>query len=73
MIYQKVKQYCGKNNISIAAFEKRCGIGNGTVSRWENGESNPSLSTLTKMEKATGIPVSDWISVESAEDEPGKG
>lgn len=61
MIFQKVKDYCRENNLSISSFEKLCGIGNGTVARWENDESKPALSTLEKIEKTTGIPVSMWI------------
>lgn len=61
MIFLKVKKYCEENNISISNFEKKCGIGNGTVSRWEDDASRPSLSTLEKIEKATNIPISKWI------------
>lgn len=61
MIFQKVKDYCKENNLSISSFEKLCNIGNGTVARWENDESKPTLSTLEKIERATGIPMSMWI------------
>lgn len=61
MIFQKVKDYCKENNLAISSFEKLCNIGNGTVARWENDESKPALSTLEKIEKATGIPASVWI------------
>ena len=56
MIFQKVKDYCRKNNLSISAF------GNGTVGRWENDNSKPSLQTLEKMERATGVPIIEWVS-----------
>lgn len=61
MIFQKVKDYCKENNLSISSFERLCNIGNGTVARWKNDESKPALSTLEKIEKATGIPASTWI------------
>lgn len=61
MIFQKVKAYCEENNLSISSFEKKCNIGNGTVSRWENDDSKPSLATLEKIEKGTGIPISEWL------------
>jgi transcriptional regulator with XRE-family HTH domain len=61
MIYQKVVAYCEKNCMSVSAFEKKCDIGNGTVGRWKGDFSKPSLSTLEKMQKATGIPISVWI------------
>lgn len=61
MFYEKVVDYCKKNNLSISAFENKCDIGNGTIGRWKNDDSKPSLSTLEKIENFTGIPVKDWI------------
>lgn len=61
MIFEKIKEFCYKNNISINEFEKRCGIGNGTVGRWKNDTSKPTLSTLEKIERATHIPISIWL------------
>lgn len=62
MIFEKVKKYCEDNKLSIAAFEKLCGIGNGTVARWESDESRPSLQSLEKMQQATGIGIAEWLS-----------
>ncbi|MFR1834193.1 MAG: helix-turn-helix domain-containing protein [Lachnospiraceae bacterium] len=61
MIFQRVKAYCEENNLSISSFEKKCNIGNGTISRWENDDSKPSLATLEKIEKATGIRIEEWL------------
>jgi transcriptional regulator with XRE-family HTH domain len=61
VIYDKVIEYCEKNKLSIAAFEKKCGIGNGTIGRWENNSSLPTMSTLQKMEIATKIPIRKWV------------
>lgn len=61
MVFAKVKKYCEEKKISIAAFEKLCGIGNGTVARWEQDESRPSLQSLEKMQQATGIKVTEWL------------
>lgn len=60
-IFQNIKKYCEKENITIAGFEKKCGIGNGTVDDWES--SNPSLKSLKKIVEATGIPLYEWIDV----------
>lgn len=60
-VYGKVLKYCLENQLSIAAFEKKCNIGNGTIGRWEKG-SKPSLDTLEKIEKETGITVSELVS-----------
>ncbi|MDD6571120.1 MAG: helix-turn-helix transcriptional regulator [Thermoflexaceae bacterium] len=57
MFYEKIIEYCTKNNLSIRSFEKKCNIGNGTISRWADGKSRPSLRTLEKISNATGISV----------------
>ena len=62
MIYEKIKAYCSEHDISISEFEKKCDIGNGTVGRWKDNASKPTLHSLEKIEKATEIPVSKWIS-----------
>lgn len=65
MNYSKIIEYCTKNKISISAFEKKCGIGNGTVGRWNpeiDEYSKPSLDSLQKIVNATGIPMAELIS-----------
>jgi transcriptional regulator with XRE-family HTH domain len=61
MIYKKIMEYCEKNDLSIAAFEKKCNIGNGTIRMWKKG-STPSLDTLEKIAKVTGITVAELVS-----------
>lgn len=61
MIYKKIIRYCEENNISISAFEKKCKIGNGTIGKWEKG-GKPSLDTLEKISKVTGITVAELVS-----------
>lgn len=60
MVFDRVVEYCQNAGMSISSFEKLCGIGNGAVGRWKSGVS-PSIATLSKMEKATGIPIQVWI------------
>lgn len=60
MVYQNVVNYCNNNNITISAFEKMCGIGNGVIGAWK-GENNPSISSLEKISKKTGIPIEEWL------------
>lgn len=62
MIYKKIIDYCRRNNLSVSAFEKKCGLSNGTVNGWKNG-GNPSLETLQKIVSATGIPIEEWAKV----------
>ena len=52
--------YCNQNRLSVSAFEKKCGIANGTVGKWKDG-GNPSLETLQKIVVATDIPIEEWM------------
>lgn len=62
MFYEKVASYCQENQISIMEFERKCDIGNGTVGRWKNDNSKPTVQTLSKIATATGIPLERWVS-----------
>ncbi len=61
MIFERIKEYCRVNGLSIAKFEKKCGIGNGCIKRWEDGRVNPSMASLNKIAAATGIDISRWL------------
>lgn len=61
LIYERVVEYCKKNGLTIYKFETMCNLGNGTVGRWKDGSSYPSLQTLNKIVEATGIPIEHWI------------
>ena len=60
LIYKKIMDYCNQNSLSVSAFEKKCGLTNGTVGKWKDG-GNPSLETLQKIVSATGIPIEEWM------------
>lgn len=61
-IVDNIDAYCKKNNISVKAFERQCGIYNCSVHKWRTGvNQGPTIRTLKKIEAATGIPVSTWI------------
>lgn len=47
MIYEKIKELAEKNGISIAALEKKLGIGNGTIRKWN--EVSPTLENISKV------------------------
>lgn len=61
LIFEKVMDYCKKEGLSISFFEKKCGIGNGTVSKWKDDVSKPSVATLEKIAKETKIPITEWL------------
>ena len=60
MIYNKIIKYCNENSLSVSAFEKKCGLANGTVGKWKDG-GNTSLETLHKIVLATCIPIDEWM------------
>jgi predicted transcriptional regulator len=60
LFYKKVMDYCTENNLSVMAFEKKCGLKNGTVSKWKDG-GNPRIETLNKIVTATAIPIEKWL------------
>lgn len=59
MVLERILIYCKRNDISIAAFERLCNIGNGTIKKWKY--TKPSIKSLEKIATATGIPISFWI------------
>lgn len=61
MVVDKVEEYCKNAGLTISKFEKLCGIGNGAVGKWRRRNASPSIATLAKMEKSTGIPIYMWI------------
>ena len=36
LTYERVIEYCKKEDLTISAFERFCKLGNGTVHRWKN-------------------------------------
>lgn len=59
LYYKKVEEYCKKNNIAISVFEKKCGLGNGTISGWVN--SNPRIDSLQKVATEMGISLAELL------------
>ena len=61
MIYENVKRLCEKNKTSIWALEKDCGIGNGSIGKWADGDTNPRIGTLKKIADYFGITVDELL------------
>lgn len=60
MIYKKVETYCKKSNIAISVFEKKCGLGNGTIGGWAEG-ARPRIDSLEKVATEMGITVAELL------------
>lgn len=59
MIFEKIETWCKENGTSVAALEKKCGLGNATIRGWET--SNPRIDSLKKVSDVTGIPLEELI------------
>lgn len=60
-IIENINRYCGEHGISIKRFERECKMANATVQKWKKGINKPSIRTLEKMSKFTGIPIEEWL------------
>ena len=70
MLLKRIKAWCKENNMSIFALEKACGLGNATIRGWRG--STPTLGSLMKISRATGIPVEELIRLAGATEAAGE-
>jgi hypothetical protein len=61
LIYDKVIKYCNDNNLTVMAFEQKCGLSNGLVEKWNAHGFVPKIETVKKISVATGIPIQNWL------------
>lgn len=54
-IVDKIRQLCAEHGETLASLERRLGLGNGTIGRWENG--SPTLDKLTRVADHFGVSV----------------
>lgn len=55
----KIKEFASKKGLSIAEIEKRAGLANGTIGKWDN--SSPTLKSLEKVADVLEISVKRLI------------
>ncbi len=44
MIYDKIKQICDEKGVTVSSVEKKAGLSNGAISKWNN--SSPTIENL---------------------------
>lgn len=59
LIYDKVKEICKEKNISISSVEKKAGLGNGAITKWNN--SSPTVDKLKAVADVLEIDVSIFL------------
>lgn len=58
-MFKKIEELCKEKKITIAALEKTCGFGNGTIRGWKN--SSPTVDKIVKVADFFEVPLSDLI------------
>lgn len=61
LIYDNVKRLCWEKHTTICTLEKDCGIGNGSIGKWADGDANPRIGTLKKIADYFGITVDELL------------
>lgn len=59
LIYDKVKEICKEKNISIASVEKKAGLGNGAITKWNS--SSPTVDNLKVVADILEVTVDELI------------
>jgi transcriptional regulator with XRE-family HTH domain len=52
-----LREYLDRSGITQAAFAKRVGVSQPTVSNWVRGAHSASPATLKRISRATGVPL----------------
>lgn len=59
MLYEKVRELCKSNGISVSAVEKELGFGNGTITKWKN--VSPNVYSLKKLADYFGVSIDYFL------------
>ena len=54
-----IRKGCKAKGITLAELERRLGIGNGVIARWETAKTYPPVDRLTAISKELDIPLED--------------
>lgn len=59
MIYENVKAMAEKKGLSIYELEKKAGLGNGTIGKWN--DVSPNVENLSKVAKILNVSIDTLI------------
>lgn len=62
MIYDKIKKICKTEGISVATVEKKAGLSNGTICKWN--KSNPTVDKLQAVAKILNVKIESLLKEE---------
>lgn len=60
MLYDRIKQLCSENGITITLLERTLGFGNGTIHNWD--KVNPSVEKVKLVARHFGVGVDFLLS-----------
>lgn len=60
-IAKNIRAYCALKGYTVKDFEVKTGTANGSVKTWEKGKTIPTLRTMERIAKKTGIPIQMWL------------
>lgn len=59
LIYDKIKEVCKEKGVSITSVEKKAGLGNGAVTKWN--KSSPTLNNIQAVADVLHVEVSELL------------
>lgn len=67
----KIRRLCREQGKNLFALEKECGLGNGTINKWDR--SSPSVAKVAAVADALGVPMSYLIDEQQKKPTPEEG
>lgn len=55
MLYDKIKEICKKRGVSVASVEKKAGLSNGAISKWN--DASPTVDNISAVAKILKVKV----------------
>ena len=55
MIYDKIKEVCKSRGVSVASVEKKAGLSNGAISKWN--DVSPTVNKLNAVAKVLKVKI----------------
>lgn len=55
MLYDKIREICREKGVSVASVEKKAGLSNGAISKWNN--ASPTVDNLNAVAKILKVKI----------------
>ena len=60
MIYDKIKEVCKSKGVSVTSVERKAGLSNGTISKWN--DVSPTVNKLNAVAKVLKVKIDTLLS-----------